>query len=87
MLALVAYQIGKKLEWDAKTVKATNCPEADRYIRRQCRPGWVLTGWSIRFCQWRIKRAGQPNVALPFVHTSVLTVQMRHRWDGHLLKD
>jgi len=44
MLALVAYRVGKKLEWDAKTLKATNRPEADRYIRRQCRSGWVLNG-------------------------------------------
>jgi hypothetical protein len=44
MLALVAYRVGKKLEWDAKNLKATNCPEADRYIRKEYRPGWVLNG-------------------------------------------
>jgi len=44
MLALVAYRVGQKLEWDAKNLKATNCPEADRYIRREYRPGWVLNG-------------------------------------------
>jgi predicted dehydrogenase len=44
MLALVAYRVGKKLEWDAKNLKATNCSEADRYIRKEYRPGWVLNG-------------------------------------------
>ena len=44
MLALVAYRVGQKLEWDAKNVKATNCPEADAYIYKQYRKGWVLNG-------------------------------------------
>jgi hypothetical protein len=44
LLALVAYRLGKKLEWDAKNIKATNCPEADQYIRKTYREGWVLNG-------------------------------------------
>jgi predicted dehydrogenase len=44
LLALVAYRVGKKLEWDAKNLKATNCPEADPYIRKTYREGWVLNG-------------------------------------------
>ncbi len=44
LLALVAYRVGKKLEWDAKNLKATNCPEADQYIRKTYRQGWVLNG-------------------------------------------
>ncbi len=44
LLALVAYRVGQKLEWDAKDLKATNCPEADKYIRKQYRDGWVLNG-------------------------------------------
>ena len=44
MLALVAYRVGEKLQWDAKRLKATNCPEADRYIRKTYRKGWVLNG-------------------------------------------
>ncbi len=44
LLALVAYRVGQKLEWDAKNLKATNCPEADKYIRKQYRDGWVLNG-------------------------------------------
>jgi len=44
LLALVAYRVGKKLEWDSENMKATNCPEADRYIRKIYRKGWVLNG-------------------------------------------
>jgi predicted dehydrogenase len=44
LLALVAYRVGKKLEWDAKNLKAANCPEADQYIRKTYRQGWVLNG-------------------------------------------
>jgi len=44
MLALVAYRVGQKLEWDSKNLKATNCPEADKYIRRTYRDGWTLNG-------------------------------------------
>ena len=44
LLALVAYRVGKKLEWDSKNLKATNCPEADKYIRKTYRSGWVLNG-------------------------------------------
>jgi len=44
MLALAAYRVGKKLKWDAKNLIATNCPEADRYIRKTYRSGWVLNG-------------------------------------------
>ncbi len=44
LLALVAYRVGQKLDWDAKNLRATNCPEADKYITRQYREGWVLNG-------------------------------------------
>ncbi len=44
LLALVAYRVGQKLEWDAKNLKATNCPEADRYVTKQYRRDWVLNG-------------------------------------------
>jgi predicted dehydrogenase len=44
LLSLVAYRVGKKLEWDAKNVKAVNCPEADQYIYKTYRKGWVLNG-------------------------------------------
>ncbi len=44
MLALVAYRVGEKLQWDSRRLKATNCPEADQYIRKTYRKGWVLNG-------------------------------------------
>ncbi|MHC4329171.1 MAG: Gfo/Idh/MocA family protein, partial [Planctomycetota bacterium] len=44
MLALVAYRVGKKLEWNGKSLSAPNCPEADKYIRKTYRSGWVLNG-------------------------------------------
>ena len=42
LLANVAYRVGKKLEYDAKTGKAVNCPQADQYIQREYRKGWTL---------------------------------------------
>jgi predicted dehydrogenase len=42
LLGNVAYRAGKKLEWDAAGLKATNCPEADQFIRREYRQGWTL---------------------------------------------
>lgn len=44
LLSLVAYRCGKPLEYDAKTMKATNCPEADQYFTKTYRPGYVLNG-------------------------------------------
>jgi predicted dehydrogenase len=41
-LGNVAYRCGQKIEWDAARLKATNVPEADRFIRREYRSGWVL---------------------------------------------
>jgi predicted dehydrogenase len=41
-LGNVAYRTGKKLLWDAKRLKATNAPEADKFIRRIYRKGWKL---------------------------------------------
>ena len=37
----VAYRIGKKLDWDSASLKAKNSPEADRFIRREYRKGWM----------------------------------------------
>ncbi|NQU22948.1 MAG: Gfo/Idh/MocA family oxidoreductase [Candidatus Nealsonbacteria bacterium] len=42
LLAAVSFRTGEKLQWDAAALKATNCPAADRYIRRQYRKGWEL---------------------------------------------
>ncbi len=42
LLGTVAFRVGKKLEWDAKNLKAKNCPEADGYVRSKYREGWTL---------------------------------------------
>ncbi|MBC8869917.1 MAG: Gfo/Idh/MocA family oxidoreductase [Planctomycetes bacterium] len=42
LLGNVSYRAGQRIEWDAKNMKATNCPEADKYIRREYREGWTL---------------------------------------------
>lgn len=42
LLGNVAYRSGKKLDWESATLKARNCPEADRFIRKEYRKGWTL---------------------------------------------
>ena len=42
LLGNVAYRVGKKLDWDAKEMKARGCPEADEYIQHHYREGWTL---------------------------------------------
>ncbi len=42
LLGNVAYRVGEKLQWDPARLKATNCSEADRYVRREYRKGWTL---------------------------------------------
>jgi hypothetical protein len=42
LLGNVAYRTGEKLEWDAANLKATNCPAADKYIRKEYRKGWEV---------------------------------------------
>ncbi len=41
-LGNVAYRAGKKLRWDPIGLRATNDPEASRFIRREYRAGWNL---------------------------------------------
>ena len=41
-LGNVAYRVGKKIEWDAEKLHASNTPEADLLIRREYRKGWEL---------------------------------------------
>src|SRR6185369_9720887 len=41
-LGNVAYRVGKKLEWNPTTLKATNTSDADRFTRRSYRESWVL---------------------------------------------
>ncbi|HEV3021408.1 MAG TPA: Gfo/Idh/MocA family oxidoreductase [Pirellulales bacterium] len=45
LLGNVSYRAGGKLlEWDGERLKATNGPEAERFIRREYRKGWTLEG-------------------------------------------
>jgi len=42
LLGNVAYRTGQKLQWDAQQLRATNCSAADKYIRKEYRPGWEV---------------------------------------------
>jgi hypothetical protein len=44
LLGLVAYRVGKKIEYDGATGKVTNCPEANQYLSRHYRDGWTING-------------------------------------------
>lgn len=43
LLGNVSYRTGKALDWDAKNLTATNCPEAAQYISKEYRDGWKLS--------------------------------------------
>jgi predicted dehydrogenase len=42
LLGNVAIRTGEKLNWDGQNMRATNCSEADRYIRPEYHNGWTL---------------------------------------------
>jgi len=42
LLGNVAYRTAEKLVWDAKSLKATNCAAADKYISKEYRAGWEV---------------------------------------------
>ncbi len=42
LLGNVAFRTGKKLVWDPKKLRATNCPEADQFIQHHYRDGWKI---------------------------------------------
>ena len=42
LLGNVAFRTGTTLQWNPETLKAINSTEADRYIRRDYRPGWRI---------------------------------------------
>jgi predicted dehydrogenase len=42
LLGNIAFRVGKKLEWDTESMKATNAPEADVLVRPELRDGWGL---------------------------------------------
>jgi hypothetical protein len=42
LLGLVAMRLKKKIYWDAKSMKFTNAPEADQYLKENYRSGWEV---------------------------------------------
>jgi predicted dehydrogenase len=42
MAGIVSCRVKQKLDWDSENLRATNCPEADRFIRREYREGWSI---------------------------------------------
>ncbi len=38
----LAVRLGKRVEWDAKTLRSPNCPEADNLISKFYRAGWEI---------------------------------------------
>ena len=43
LLGCVSLRVGQKIEWDGPNMRATNCPEAAQFIKRDNRAGWVLS--------------------------------------------
>jgi predicted dehydrogenase len=44
LLGLVAYRVGKKIDYDGKNGRVTNSAEADALLSKEYRPGWTLNG-------------------------------------------
>lgn len=42
ILGNTAYRAGKEFDWDAKSMTAAGCPEAEPYLRPKFREGWTL---------------------------------------------
>ncbi len=42
LLGSVAMRTRKQIAWDGANGKATNAPEADRFLKEPCRPGWEI---------------------------------------------
>ena len=42
MAGIVSCRVKQKLEWDSENLRASNCPDADQFIRKQYREGWDL---------------------------------------------
>jgi hypothetical protein len=42
LLGNLAIRAGKRIEWDAASMRAPNCSEVDEYIRPEYRKGWTL---------------------------------------------
>jgi predicted dehydrogenase len=44
LLGLVAYRVGKKINYDSKNGRVTNSDEANGLLSKEYRPGWTLNG-------------------------------------------
>jgi len=44
LLGLVAYRVGKKIQYDGSAGRVLGCSEANDLLRRKYREGWVLNG-------------------------------------------
>ena len=44
LLGLVAYRVGKKIQYDPKTGTSPDCPEANALMTKQYREGWTMDG-------------------------------------------
>jgi predicted dehydrogenase len=42
LLGNVAIRVGQKFTWDSENLRATDCPRAAQYIRREYRQGWNI---------------------------------------------
>ncbi len=42
LVGALALHTGRRIEWDAKNMRAVNCPEATPYIKPRFRPGWEV---------------------------------------------
>jgi predicted dehydrogenase len=42
LLGNIAIRVGQRIQWDAQNLRATNCPAADRLVRREYRRGWTV---------------------------------------------
>ena len=44
LLGLVAYRVGKKIQYDGKTGTSPDCPEANQFMGKTYREGWSING-------------------------------------------
>lgn len=42
-LGNVAYRAGRKIEWDPKSLRIPNAPEAEKFLQQEYRDGWLLS--------------------------------------------
>lgn len=42
LLGNIALKMNRRVEWDSQAFRITNCPEANQYLKRECRKGWEI---------------------------------------------